>query len=765
MSKRDPQAWSEAYALARLLEKRAARLQLFAHLRGRLLDSAPRVWKALRDSADEAIWERRLSSFNQAWQWALADDWLARRRDPDEIPRLERGLDDGQRQEERLLAELAAEKAWSHFLTRLTVKQRMNLVEWKNSIKAIGKGTGKGAAAHRAAALQSMSVCVEAIPIWVLPRYRVMDAFDPKPDMFDCIIVDEASQMGIEGLCLWGLGKQIVVVGDPEQISPTGSFMPQAPLAALATLFLKDIPFPDSLGPKASLYRHAERFKRKTVLREHFRCVPEIIGFSDQLCYAPNGTPLIPLRNYEPARLEPIQTRFVRDGFQEGRAGNALNRPEAQALVQQIVACARDSAYTGKTFGVISLLGEVQGRLIERMLLSTLGPEEMEKRRLDCGDAYAFQGDERDVIFLSMVSAPNARIGVLGGEDAKQRFNVAASRARDQVWLFHSAAPEDLSDSCMRRAILQYYLNPNVEDTAQPATFDSEFERHVYERIRAKGYRVRTQVPGGDQTTNQYRIDLVVEGDRARLAVECDGDEWHGAEKYEADLYRQRQLERSGWPFLRIWASDFYRDPDQALAPLWRELDRLGIDPAGMRQGHVAPPLPVEELGPTSAIDDTMITTAEESVAEPGEVAEQDVTRPPAEAAIGPSPTADVGVRRPLAGQAPSAAQVARRVAQLVPKGDAELLGYFDSVPGAEWGDLAQWAKIRSPWDGTRKKLIARISKLVGTADTLAEGQRIWAARLHILACRLGFHPHAQASDSTAGRGQGHLPFPDDQPT
>ena len=76
-----------------------------------------------------------------------------------------------------------------------------------------------------------------------------------------------------------------------------------------------------------------------------------------------------------------------------------------------------------------------------------------------------------------------------------------------------------------------------------------------------------------------YRIDLVVEGLKGRLAVECDGDEWHGPDRYEADMSRQRDLERCGWVFHRIRGSDFCRDSVAALRELWETLERLKISP------------------------------------------------------------------------------------------------------------------------------------------------------------------------------------------
>src|SRR5579875_2453609 len=114
--------------------------------------------------------------------------------------------------------------------------------------------------------------------------------------------------------------------------------------------------------------------------------------------------------------------------------------------------------------------------------------------------------------------------------------------------------------------------------SAAEASFDSEFERDVYRHIVARGYRVKTQFRVG-----RYRIDLVIEGQRGRLAVELDGDAYHGADRFEADRDRQAILERLGWTFHRIRGSAYYRDPDEAMSFLWERLENLDIRPAGGR--------------------------------------------------------------------------------------------------------------------------------------------------------------------------------------
>jgi len=215
--------------------------------------------------------------------------------------------------------------------------------------------------------------------------------------------------------------------------------------------FLHDFNFKSSFDVESSLFDHGKlRYgTRRITLREHFRCMPEIIRFSNDLCYS--DTPLIPLRQYGPNRLTPLQHVHVTKGYREGSDNRAINRPEAEAIINKAVELCRDSRYDGKSIGVVVLQGEAQAGLIESQLLELLGADEMARRRLVCGNAYSFQGDERDIMLLSLVAATNAQIGTLTGSASERRFNVAASRARDMMILFHSVTCDDLSASCLRR--------------------------------------------------------------------------------------------------------------------------------------------------------------------------------------------------------------------------------------------------------------------------------------------------------------------------
>jgi very-short-patch-repair endonuclease len=107
------------------------------------------------------------------------------------------------------------------------------------------------------------------------------------------------------------------------------------------------------------------------------------------------------------------------------------------------------------------------------------------------------------------------------------------------------------------------------------------FEAEVLQRLLAAGYRVQPQWPVG-----AFRIALVVEKTRRRLAVECDGERWHTPEQLQRDIERQAILERLGWVFVRIRGSVFFRTPDNAMAPVFSKLNQLGIEPMKKDELH-----------------------------------------------------------------------------------------------------------------------------------------------------------------------------------
>lgn len=236
------------------------------------------------------------------------------------------------------------------------------------------------------------------------------------------------------------------------------------------------------------------------------------------------------------------------------------------------------------TFGVISMVGEEQAYRIEEIIRSLLPPAIVDARRFLAGSAAQFQGDERNVMFLSLVDTyQGVPLRIRDTPLFRQRYNVAASRAQDQMWVVHSLdSATDLQAKDFRRLLIEHARDPGAAERMKVAALkkaESPFEEAVIRRLATSGYLVVTQ-----HAVGAYRIDIVVEGaDRKRLAVECDGDRYHTIDDLHNDAERQGILERLGWTFVRIRGSRFYRNPDAAMKPVFERLTSLGIEPHAQR--------------------------------------------------------------------------------------------------------------------------------------------------------------------------------------
>ena len=159
------------------------------------------------------------------------------------------------------------------------------------------------------------------------------------------------------------------------------------------------------------------------------------------------------------------------------------------------------------------MLGEEQAELIQKYISEHISPVIVEERKILCGTAAQFQGDERSVIFLSMVDSndkdgPLRLVGSGAGESTKQRYNVAAIRAKDQFWIVHSLDYKtDLQPDDIRRDLLEYADNPDAVINASlriEQHAESPFEKSVGQTLVAMGYDIVPQWQVG-----AYRIDMV----------------------------------------------------------------------------------------------------------------------------------------------------------------------------------------------------------------------------------------------------------------
>jgi very-short-patch-repair endonuclease len=566
---RDTAAWSSVQTEARKLLGVRERVERRLDLRNKLAHGGAPNWAhSIVESggSQEIVGDPDLAA--DAWAVAQANSWISRLHAGANVDQLMARAHETSAELRRLVLAFASLSARMYLVKQMKDPQRRALETWLGAIRKVGKGTGKNAARFQRQARQALPAAMGAVPVWIMPIYRVLENFDPRlSEMFDVVIVDESSQCDLLSLGVLALGRKSVVVGDDKQTSPAAVGVVTSRIFELQNQYVSDFSDKSLLTLDESLYSISARaFPSTILLREHFRCVPDIIRFSNRFY----GDRILPLREVTAFQIgDPLQVRHVADGVSLRAGSQRVNEREAEVLVEQVVKCAEDPSYDGLTFGVVTMMSGPQANIIEALLMERLGLEEFERRNLRVGTPPKFQGDERNVVFISFVADDNSFAATR--ESHAQWANVAASRAQDQLWLFHTMDPATLNANDYRRAMLEYATGRGTETeiTDLVELTESKFEEDVLRAILERGYDVTPQ-----HRVGAYRIDMVVNlAEGERMAIECDGDSFHGPEHWEQDVRRQRVLERLGWNFWRVRASKYYLDPDKALQPLWTELE------------------------------------------------------------------------------------------------------------------------------------------------------------------------------------------------
>lgn len=516
------------------------------------------------------------SNWRSAWEYRRAIGFLNSLPSRKKINELASELTNHENDIRRKLNRLIEIRSLLGLKKNLTNKISSALNRFSSAFSKIGKNiSGTRSVGHYKEAKDAMSQCYDAIPCWIIPEGKVAEHIPAKLNAFDLVIIDEASQSDITSIPVILRGNKLLIVGDDKQVSPSLVGIKEERIENLIENWLYSHPLKRSFHPVNSLYDLVGIMSpgKKVMLREHFRCVEPIISFCSKHFYS---EPLIPLRqSTSKERLDPpLIDIYVKNGVKN----RDVNIREAEVIVEEIEKIVIIPSMFTRTIGVISLIGTKQAALIQQMLFERLGVEIISRHKIECGDARYFQGQERDIVFLSMVASPDKSIAQ-SSKDVQQRYNVAVSRARDRLVLVRSVGLEDLKNKDdLKVKLINHFYSPMESLSANVDKIElceSQFERDVYKRLLDKGYQVEPQVSAG-----HYRIDLVVYGSNdLKLAIELDGDQYHGPDRFAQDQIRQKQLERVGWKFWRCWASDWYLDSDLCFADLIDRLEGMGILP------------------------------------------------------------------------------------------------------------------------------------------------------------------------------------------
>jgi very-short-patch-repair endonuclease len=435
--------------------------------------------------------------------------------------------------------------------------------------------------------IQKAAPAVRALkPVFMMSPLSVAQFLPPGALSFDLLVMDEASQIQpVDALGAIARCKQVVVVGDPQQLPPTAFFTKMTAGGDGAdtdegAAHVGDI--------ESILGLFTARGLPMRMLRWHYRSRHEsLIAVSNRQFYE-NKLYIVPSPYTAKSGLG-LRFHHVADGLFETGA-TRTNPIEAKVVAQAIIRHAIETP--NQTLGVVAF-SVAQRRAIQdqlEMLRRALPPKHEAFFQAHGGEPFFIknlenvQGDERDVIFISVGYGPTApgtrppmRFGPVGIEGGERRLNVLISRAKRRCDVFSSMTDEDIDPdfASTRKGVFalkmfMHFARTGRMTMAEHTARDHSdvFEEQVAQALHARGYQVNRQVGIAG-----IFIDLAIvdpeHPDRFVLGIECDGGAYASARSArDRDRLRKAVLEDHGWSIYRIWSIDWFRRPKEQLERL-----------------------------------------------------------------------------------------------------------------------------------------------------------------------------------------------------
>ena len=416
-------------------------------------------------------------------------------------------------------------------------------------------------------------------PCLLMSPSTVSQYLPADPKLFDIVIFDEASQMPTcEAVPSLARAKSAVIVGDPKQMPPTSFFMNmEVDDDNLESEDLESV-LDDCLAlgiPEKHLNWHY-RSKHESLI-----AFSNIMYYSSRLCTFPS-----------PDADSHVKFRYVEGGVYE-RGGAKINKQEAEALVNAVIARLKDPAARRSSIGVVTF-STPQQVYIEKMLskrVTELGLESAAYEReepLFVKNLENVQGDERDVILFSVCYGPDyagrisLNFGPLNQLGGWRRLNVAVSRAREEMIIFSSMRYSmiDLSRTTSRgvaglKAFLEF-AEKGRTTIARPSdeiiVNKNGIGRYVAAELSQYGYECRCDVGVSD-----FKIDVAVVDPKNRhnfiLAILCDGTTEFSVK--DRSVMMVQTLKRNNWNVVKLYAINFFNNPKREIKKIKEYLDKL----------------------------------------------------------------------------------------------------------------------------------------------------------------------------------------------
>lgn len=317
-----------------------------------------------------------------------------------------------------------------------------------------------------------LNVLTKVFPIWLVNLNDLSKVLPLEKELFDVLIIDEATQCDI-AICLPALqrAKRVVFAGDPKQLRHV-SFLSFARMKELREQY--ELPNRDQYNFREfsvlDLVQNAIQSQEQVAfLNEHFRSEPDIIRFSNEHFYQNN----LRVMTAKPSSHLKKNIEFVQcDGIRNKRG---FNEVEAEAVLKYLKTIIEEqAAFKMEDVWTIGLLSPFRDQVdfMAKLIEKALSLNEITRHQIKIGTAYSFQGDERDIVLLSLAVDNQSHTTAIRHINQPALFNVAITRAKKKQVVFFSRLPQNLK----QESLFYQYLHPKEKKTLAHKTSEVETE-------------------------------------------------------------------------------------------------------------------------------------------------------------------------------------------------------------------------------------------------------------------------------------------------
>jgi hypothetical protein len=451
------------------------------------------------------------------------------------------------------------EQFWLHKLAEKTPEDKHCIMDYFSASEQLESYVGDQTVFKQLCTVQlrTLQQILAFLPVWVVTNLSAKHSFPLKNNLFDLLIIDEASQCDIvSALPLFYRAKHVVIIGDPHQLSHISLLTETQDRQLALSRTLSEDWFTDLSYTNHSLYDLAARIahdhqEQPVLLNEHYRCHPDIISFSNDHYYDRKLT----IATDEKRLLQhpSISTRILWCHVKGTtvHTKSPYNEEEAEKVTEEILKILGQTPKLSASVGVVTLFRAQTERIAEKLQMFT----SVYDTEIVIGTAHRFQGDEKDIIVFSPAVSQNVKPGTLHWiQSTSQLLNVAVTRARS---LFIIVGDHDV---CLQTTGPLRHLAEYTDAKMQQRTgFDSACKQAFYEALQSAGipvvahYRIMGRIP------TQIDFALFVNG--SRYAILLDD---------EHQSVNQKFLRSEGWKIRRFTEYDLREKHEHVLEEINR---------------------------------------------------------------------------------------------------------------------------------------------------------------------------------------------------